>query len=87
MQECVKIENNFLKVKEDLNELHYQDQILVRKDNELYYYKVIGKYDKKLVSELAKYDASTLILYNEKESATLHTVVVAINTGKMVKNS
>lgn len=86
IEERIKIVGNRVKVKEDLDLLKSQNQIIIRKGEDLYYYKVIEKYQEELLEEVNADNTSFLVFYNEKNSFGLHTVVVALNTGKLMKN-
>lgn len=86
IRERVREEDNQVKVKADISRLNFQDQILICKDKEIYYYKVIEKFEKENLEEITVKDPSALIFYHENSGST-YSVLVAINTGKMVKNS
>lgn len=85
-QESVKIKNNvYLFLKEDLATLETNDKFIIRKGNETFYYKVITKYkkDKREVLPILEEGRISLI---EENANMLQTIIIAINTGKLVKN-
>ncbi len=78
-------ENSCIMVKEDLDALNINDKFTIKEEDATFYYKVIAKYEKGKEETLPSLEENELLLVEENPS-TLQMVIIAINTGKLVKN-
>lgn len=84
-QENIKVRNNaYLLIEEELDSLKTNDKILIKKGKETFYYKVITKYEKNREEVLPILEEEHIALI-EKNQSTLQTIIIAVNTGKLVK--
>lgn len=86
IQEKIKENENQIELNVDLELLNFQDEITMQKEDGTYYYKVIQKrnsfsWDSQLLER-----EDTLVLFNTQKEGTLQTVIIAVQTGKLVKN-
>lgn len=78
--------SNEIEIHDNLKNLHFNDQIILKKNNETYYYRVMDKMTKEEFSKKSMDKENTIVLYTKNNSSTLQTIIIATNTGKMVKN-
>lgn len=81
-QERMKQKNNsYIYIEEDLDLLKTNDKFTIKIGNKTVYYKVITKYVSETLPTLEEQQLALI----EKNSSTLQTIIIAVNTGELVK--
>lgn len=86
-QETIK-EKNLVKTleKAPLEQLSINDKITIKKEEEIYYYKIISKYycaNEKMKNDLN--DGTSIVLKRKVSNREEYLILIAKNIGKMVK--
>lgn len=86
IQEKIKENEKQITLDADLDLLSFQDQITIQREDGTYYYKVMQKKDVFSFDNSLLEKEDILVLLEPKKEDTLQTVILAIQTGKLVKN-
>lgn len=86
IQEKIKENEKQITLDADLDLLSFQDQITIQREDGTYYYKVMQKKDAFSFDNSLLEKEDILVLLEPKKEDTLQTVILAIQTGKLVKN-
>ena len=87
IQEKIKENEKQITLDADLDLLSFQDQITIhREDGTYYYYKVMQKKDAFSFDNSLLEKEDILVLLEPKKEDTLQIVILATQTGKLIKN-